>query len=187
MDKHLFVLCGDGQLQGWWLKLTNAEELAEYHAEHNGRYGRAFQNILDERNAGSEGILHGKNAAEMPLTYAIYYHALNRRISPIEACIEISGSVANAQLEALKSQGFIYVNRMGGWCWKPMGTIRQTFLKEGFSFPDFGKDDIRISRWPGGQHYYAHIGSMEVRDGDTIKWDSYQEAYEKALACIGTT
>ena len=41
-----------------------------------------------------------------------------------------------------------------------------------------------MKQFPGGEHYYAYIGDMQVRDGDTLKWNSYQEAYEMALSLL---
>ena len=35
-----------------------------------------------------------------------------------------------------------------------------------------------------GEHYYAYIGNMQVRDGDILKWNTYEEAYSKALEYI---
>ena len=36
-----------------------------------------------------------------------------------------------------------------------------------------------------GEHYYAYIDKMQVRDGDTLKWDTYKETYTHALAIVG--
>lgn len=180
MAKHLFVLAGSGPKSGWWLKITGPEELAEYHSQHNGKYGRALLNIIRDKDGGQ----HGPHAREIPLAQAAYYHAVNQEISPVISLLDLSYQTSVAQLQALHEHGAVYINSVGGWNWNPGIEITQHIWRDGFAFPSFTKDDIRISKFPGGSHYYAHIGPMEVRDGDIIKWSSRQEAYEHALACL---
>lgn len=36
-----------------------------------------------------------------------------------------------------------------------------------------------------GQHYYAYVGDMQVRDGDVLKWNTYDEASIRACALVG--
>lgn len=184
MNKHRFVLCGNDKTAGWWLKVTSLEELSEYHKEHNSKYGKALENILHDKEYGAVTVTHGPNIRELPLSDAIFYHAMNKKVSVIQSTLEISSMVAEAQLKTLLKQGFIFVNSMGGWCPTLACPVRQSVEKDSFVFPDFKSTDIRISKFPGGQHYYAHIGTMQVRDGDKLKWNTYKEAYEKALECI---
>lgn len=51
-------------------------------------------------------------------------------------------------------------------------------------FPDFKKNEIRVEQFPNGKHYYAYIDDTQVRDGDILKWNTYKEAYDKALEYI---
>ena len=51
-------------------------------------------------------------------------------------------------------------------------------------FPDFKRHQIRVKSFPGGDHFYAYIGDMQVRDGDILKWDTYDEAYNQALSIL---
>jgi hypothetical protein len=48
-------------------------------------------------------------------------------------------------------------------------------------YPTYTEKDINITKWPGGKHYYARIGNMQVMDenGDT-KWNTYERAFEVA-------
>jgi len=56
--------------------------------------------------------------------------------------------------------------------------------KETLTFPDEEKpsaSDIRVLVWPGGVHYYAKIGSLDVVDKDgNQKWNTKEEALEAA-------
>ena len=62
-----------------------------------------------------------------------------------------------------------------------------TVYRDKLVFPNYTKKDIRISKWgDGGAHYYAKVGEIEVKEKDSkgevvMKWNSYEEAYQKAL------
>lgn len=174
-------MTGAGENSGWWLKITSPEELADYHEKHNDKYGRALLNIVQDKDSD---CTHGPAPEEIPLAQAAYYHAINQKISPVISLLDLSYHTSTAQLNALHEYGAIYINSVGGWNWGTGLKISQHLWKEGFAFPNFTKSDIRISKFPGGQHYYAHIGPMEVRDGDTIKWSTREEAYRHAIACL---
>lgn len=184
MSKHLFVLAGSGNGSGWWLKITSPDELMEYHDAHDGKYGRALLNIIRDKEFGAPTCEHGPHAAEMPLAQAAYYHAINRALSPVAALTGIATRTATSQLDAILERGAVYINSVGGWCWDLAAPVAQTLRKDDFVFPNFNKSDIRISRFPGGTHFYAHVGPMEVRDGNVIKWNTREEAYRHALACL---
>ena len=51
-------------------------------------------------------------------------------------------------------------------------------------FPDFKKEDIRVRKFNGGQHWYAYIGDMQVRDGDRLKWNTQEAARAAAEALV---
>ena len=180
MAKRLFVLFRCGTRNSWWLKISDVDALADYQAAHADKYGRALLNIVRDRDSG----MHGPCPREIPLSQAAYYRAVNTDASPVSALMSISSETTAAQLDALHEHGALYFNPAGGWNWGPPGEPVQTAWRDGFAFPSFTKDDIKITRFPDGTHYYAHIGDMEVRDGDVIKWPTRQEAYERALACL---
>lgn len=46
------------------------------------------------------------------------------------------------------------------------------------------KNDIRIKKFPYGNHYYAYIGDMQVKDGNIIKWNTYEDAHRAALSVL---
>lgn len=50
----------------------------------------------------------------------------------------------------------------------------------------FTKDDIRIFQWGKGNgfHFYAYVGDIEVKVGDGIKWETYEQAYKEALRYV---
>ena len=62
--------------------------------------------------------------------------------------------------------------------------IIQSVEKETLTVPDEEKptlSDVRVLVWPGGIHYYAKIGSLDVVDKDgNQKWMTKQEALDAA-------
>ena len=62
--------------------------------------------------------------------------------------------------------------------------ITQYLRRDKLVYPNFKRHDIRITKFPMGEHYYAHIGDLELKNGDQIKWNSYQEAFEFASKYI---
>ena len=52
--------------------------------------------------------------------------------------------------------------------------------REKLVFPKFDKNDIRIEKFPYGAHYYAYVGDVQVKDGTTLKWNTYEEARRQA-------
>ena len=62
--------------------------------------------------------------------------------------------------------------------------IVKTIEKGTLTFPDEEKpslSDVRVLVWPGGIHYYAKIGSLDVVDKDgNQKWGTEKEAIEAA-------
>jgi hypothetical protein len=62
--------------------------------------------------------------------------------------------------------------------------IVEEILKEDLVYPHtkYTEKDIKVVKWPGGKHYYARIGEIDVTDDENnLKWNSYQTAYNKAV------
>ena len=82
-------------------------------------------------------------------------------------------------LKVLNETGAIYVNRKGGF--HGNYKVYDNFVhRTTLDFPRFYSKDIRIKRFEDGTHWYAYVGDMQVRDGDILKWNSYDEAYNQA-------
>ncbi len=91
--------------------------------------------------------------------------------------------VGEAAIKDLRERGAVYFNFKGG---KTHGvTAKQFCRRKNLIFPQYKEADIRISQFTGGTHYYAYVGDMQIRDGETLKWNSYEEAYKKACEAVG--
>lgn len=183
-----FVLRDKGTSnQGWWLKISNADELCEYYKEiAPTRNGRVFENYVygKEWNFAHQGYKnesHCPHSGEAALTDAVVRYSGNNNLTILQGIQRFTQMVALQQLEEIKEHGVIYINQVGGYTWRGKNDEEYAFVKrEKLVFPDFKKDQIKISKFPYGSHYYAYIGDLQVKDGDKIKWNTYYEAYRQA-------
>ena len=189
----LFVMKDRGTHNaGYWLKISSVDELVEYIKITNPtRYGKAFENYVFGKDYGEITNSHGPHLDAEPLTQAIVRNAQNMKskydtaMNIFQAIESFSSMVAMNILNSLQETGAIYINRVGGYHGyykdsKENGFVRRKELV----FPDFKKDEIRIKKFSNGEHYYAYIDDMQVRDGDTLKWNTYEEAYKQAISFI---
>ena len=77
----------------------------------------------------------------------------------------------------------LYVNANGGYS-MTMGEAVNRCESETLMWPVFSEKDIRIKKWPGGDHYYAYIGPIQVKESDTLKWDSESDARMAAMRYV---
>ena len=56
---------------------------------------------------------------------------------------------------------------------------QEKYYRNGYWYK-FDKNDIRIEKFPYGAHYYAYVGDVQVKDGTTLKWNTYEEARRQA-------
>jgi len=190
----LFVLKDKGTSnQGWWLKIQTLDELLAYiEAIHPGRYGHVLENYLYGKDWGAATISHGPHMKEAPITEAVVLYASKvkrenngRGLNILKAIDGFAGMVAQNQWNEIQESGAIYINPYGGYHGAHPSDKTYNFIRrKELVFPDFKTNDIRIKQWPGGQHFYAYIGDLEVRDGDITKWDTYEEAYQMALSIL---
>lgn len=171
----LFVLKDKGtHNQGWWLKISNADELVAYYEKLSGAREEAiFNEYLSKAN--------DPDARYSNVTQAVIMNAQKKRLNIYEGIRDFRLTVAMQQLESIHKYGAIYINRVGGYHGAYGNAPEYDFVRRKEPiFPDFKREDIRIKKFEGGQHYYAYIGDMQVRDGDILKWNTYDEAYKQA-------
>lgn len=162
---------------GWWLVISDIDQLLAYKDKTSSKYGHAIVN----------------NAVGKPNPYQRLYEtaeilAQSHNISVVESMCSLADSMTQRQIDAINSGKTIWFNERGGWNYGLKG-ITATVYRDKILFPNYTEKDIRISRWGGGQHFYAKIGEIEVKEvvnGETVmKWNTRSEAYQKALTyCI---
>lgn len=182
--EYTFVLKDKGtHNQGWWLKLSSIEQLCDYLEKTNGRrYGKVLENYMRGNEWDNTPKEHMPHMDAEALTRAIVMNSSNKNLTIIEGISDFSANIALNQLNKIQDTGCIYINRVGGYHGSYEGEPSYDFIKrKELIFPNFKKDEIRIKQFDCGMHYYAFIDNVQVRDGDTLKWNTYDEAYKQAL------
>lgn len=188
MKKFTFVLKDKGTPnQGWWLKIHNADELCAYYETFAPtRMGKVFENFVYGKEWNTQSNTHAPHLKEAQLTDAIVRYGSIHNYNIIQAIKGFQLMVVERQLDSIKEYGAIYVNRVGGYHSfyskeEECAIVRRNEIV----FPNYNKKDIKISKFPYGNHWYAYVGDLEVQDGDVIKWNTYEEAYKKAEEFLG--
>ncbi len=163
---------------GWWLKISSIQELTEYH--HKVDSNRMAHGLLN--CAYSKEFGHGMEHADA-LGTAIGLHAVLKKTSPVMSMFDLHSTKVKMQAEEIKKGLNVYINDNGGWH-SGKNDYSQWITKDKLVFPDFKKNQIKIEKFPMGNHYYAYIDGLQVRNGDTLKWNTYEEAYQQALNYI---
>lgn len=172
---YTFVLKDKGtDNQGWWLKISNVNQFIDYLEQTTStRNGKMFEDYWSHRG----DVTHCRTD-----TYCVAKHSERNNLSFLQGLNSFSQMVALQQLKTIEETGCIYINRVGGYHGSYEGEPKYDFCRrKELVFPDFKKDQIRIKRFTGGEHFYAYIDDTQVRDGDVMKWNTYDEAMEKAL------
>lgn len=166
---------------GWWLKIDNCNDLIVYHQHHVGLYGCAigdYANHKDEYDKTGDGRVFSKR-----ITQAIVKYAEQRHLSMIDAVVQFRMMVAGQQLDAIHENGYIVLNKQGGYHPGPI-EYSQFFRRKKLLWPDFRESDIRITQFPGGEHWYVHIGEFELRENENMKWNTHKEAMDAAMRYV---
>ena len=111
-------------------------------------------------------------------------HGVNQKTSIIDAIMDIANRTATGMLDSILTRGYVYVNKAGGYNWS--GTYEQgDFVRsKTLVWPDFTEQDIRISQFPGGMHYYAHIGNTQISQNGQRRFWPRAQAKEAAMAYL---
>jgi hypothetical protein len=153
----LFVLVDKGtSRQRWLLKIRNLQQLIAYHQAIR-LAGTGLKDDISNRikNVDLEHASHHTSDEDL-----------------------------DRQFIAITRQKNIYYDADGNWSTDEH--VADNFLYRKFlEFPHFTEDDIAIKSFNDGTHSYARLGDLEVREGDVVKWDTFDEAYQACLRIIG--
>lgn len=184
--EYLFVFANGG----WWLKLDSIEKLTDYHQKTGtGKFENALLMYLNEgspeeilEKLSLEGRIEKMNNRDFKYLQGAVMQAEKNHGSIIDGFRWLNMEIGMNQMEDIRKYGAVYLNSVGGHTF--LLNYTQFCRRKELVFPNYSKKDIRIKRFEGGFHYYAHIGDLEVRDGERMKWDNYEDAYAMALSIL---
>ena len=180
MQDWLFVRREKNGKTRWWLKLSSEEEVLRFwetnecfdrdreHYEKVKKYSHDDRTAVTHSEFGGVAQRYEKDLYDLSGTGIGGYDLLK-------------ADQLRTILRMLNETGAAYVNAKMGVNGENPGFRTVGFLrKKELEFPRYHDSDIRIKRFDDGKHYYAYIGDIQVRDGDVLKWDTYDEAYMQA-------
>ena len=179
----LFVYDG-----GWWLKITNVEQLTEYHKRTDGqRYEGAIRMYKDGKRPENMSLEERIKASmegnrDFMLMQAAIMQAQNIEGTFLDGIRALNMEIGMKQLKDIRESGAVYINPVGGSTFS-VDYVQFCRRKE-LIFPDFKREDIRVRRFEGGCHWYAYIGDMQVRNGTELKWNTQEAARSAAEAIV---
>lgn len=174
MDKkHVFLFNG----KGWFLMIDSLGELNKYHKMI---WAIRKEDFFDDLRREREG--------KHPTSDLANLCQITARLKGKDSYAEFERlqRIQHEQMSRMILDGHtLYVNPAGGYT-PHMENVMNHYESENLQWPVFREDDIRIKQWPGGTHYYAYIGEVQVKDGDTLKWESESDARMAAMAYVST-
>lgn len=164
-----------------WYLMVNPDEkdiLEDFANKTDGKYANIlFKDTLNQKISKEEyNIVNAIN------TYSRLY-----KTSLLVSAMMLQQKSFETKYQHLLKGETIFINENNGFFTQtPTVVINKIIYLKNLVFPNYTIKDIKVSQWGKGTgfHYYAHVGTIEVRDGDIVKWDTFDEAYQAALEYV---
>lgn len=156
---------------GWWLKISSLRELMIYWETYTDLFEKSLEKLPKTKEFGC-GMEHADTIDTM-----IGFYARSHKITFEEAKTDLLCYIKKEQYKALNENGFIFINRKHGWNAVDRET-EQFVHRRNLVFPDVKNGKIKIEKFPLGNHYYVFVDDIQLRNGDTLKWNTPEEAKE---------
>lgn len=181
----IFIFAEDRESRGWWLKITDPDQLLEYHkTTDGGKWEEPIRGYADgdlrPENMSSEERIRKMISGDRSflLAQAAVMMAQKCEGTFFDGIRGLRMEAARAEMRCIREDGAVFLNPAGG---HTFGLNYSVFVRRPAPvFPSFGREDIRIRKFPGGAHFYAYVGDTQIRKGDVTKWNTYEAAREAA-------
>ena len=121
--------------------------------------------------------------SEVPEAFAVYLLASESQLPRFEAFVKHNDRVYQGMLHSLDESGRIFVAATGAYFPLIEGLdIRETRMVPKWSLPEI--NEIRITQFEGGHHFYVKVDDAEVEIDGQRKWSSQYSAKEAAKEWI---
>lgn len=137
-----------------------------------------FKNAAGSREGGNPNGSHATKG------WALAYLAGLKGISLVGALAKFNGDLVSGMERTLKDQGRIFVNSNGGY----FGYLDSLQISDTKDVPIWvlPTEEIRIIKWPNGEHFYAKVGNADVVVDGKQKWGSKYDAQKAAEKFLRT-
>jgi len=128
---------------------------------------------------------HCASEDEYAVEFTLLHGRQDDRLTVVDDCFLISDKLLGSYSHYFFDQGMIFITEEGAI--RPLVGMEYEVLKTSennvlvWPSEKYTKSDINVFRWPGGKHYYAKVGNVEVisLDGQS-KWSDVKEAERQA-------
>jgi len=159
--------------------IQNIEEYQEYFQELNNKFAVSESEIKNLETFMGHG--HSLLTGVSGMFCGMIEQKECRK--PMLAHLKIlQGSVLGDQLRHMLDGDKLLIQKTGGYF--PIKPTQEVEIMELID-RKYTVDDIKVSKWFGGSHYYAKVGTIDVIDeyGD-VKWNTEKRAHERAVQFI---
>lgn len=164
-----------------WLLVIDDLDTLELYLGKRGKSLMGTYYKMKKKNKKYTG--HCASKDELMLETALEHK--KGRMTFVDDCTCIADEIMSPYAKIFLLDSVIYI--CDNDCIRPIKSVKKDILKtvnkEIFTWPTekYTKEDINITKWPGGKHYFAKIGSITVEDeyGNT-KWNTVEEAERQA-------
>ena len=105
------------------------------------------------------------------LHYCVMTFPENERFYPFIYFVEKLSLASQSKIKCLNKYKRILINVNGGFMpWS--SNFKKIESTVGNKFPQFSIDDVKISKWPEGKHFYATINGESIEMDGLNKWST---------------
>jgi hypothetical protein len=180
---------------GWYVKVATVADIFDWVEGWKGleRVGRSVLDFLNSKELqylkvkkDDEPTLmkdHARSPYTMMMIMECYKAAEKGTLVSISSLSQyLSEKIFMRKLQMIFEGHTLYINKVGGFM-PFLGEdyeVRSEVTSEVFKFPEYTKQDINVTRWPNGKHYYAKVGHMDVVIDGMDKWCDVDTAHKMA-------
>ena len=169
----------NGLLYNDYLVIEDINDILEYHKIEFANKVELSKQELEER---AKTWYKSHDASNLTLTaeFTAKFHETN----PLDELTMLHAKILCDQFKDIFAGKKIVINKKGGYfSIKVSDNPEYTWLSE----YKFTSEDIIISKWPGGTHFYAKVGNIDVVDSlGNVKWSTRWEARKAAVDFLRT-
>lgn len=182
-QQYHFVLMKNKDIPGteyrWYLKADSEAMIREHYKEyvcHEIEDGT--RQLIKRAMNKEEGHFIGHFAP------VAYHTALIKELPILEAPVEVENAMLKSRLSYFLKHGVIYLPpSLSVLLWSPESyEIIDELCKDNLVYPHEempSLQDFSLIQWPGGQHWYAKLGKIDILDQfGNQRWNTLEDAQE---------
>lgn len=155
----------------WVLAVTDRLQLTEYASLTHPSFVKAafseFMNVVEKKS-------HFKNSHAWAANMLAECHKTNFG----DSLFNLFEKVLVCQAQAIKEGKHVALKQNGSWSTLDAYDTLEVRTLEQLTWPDA---TVVVTKWPGGVHFYAKVGGVDVVMDGEQKWPT-KEAAERAAA-----